>query len=215
VIAVAAAVRLLGLLIGLAALGLQVSLTIPQALENGRSLPEALVFFFSYFTILTNILAVFCYAALLSRGESGVLRFFRDPRVVSGVLVYIIIVGLIYFTILRHTWTPEGLWKIADESLHYVAPVFFALHWLFFLRKGETGAWQLLLWQIFPLAYLAYVMTRGALTGTYPYPFIDAAALGYPTAIRNIAMMIGFFVLMSALVITLDKLFARARLKVA
>jgi hypothetical protein len=211
----AKAVRLLGLLVGLAALILQASLTIPDAIAKGRTPIEAVIFFFSYFTILTNILAVLGYAALLSRRDNSLVRFFRDPRTHQGITVYIVIVGLVYFTILRHTWNPQGLWKSADECLHYVAPVLFTLHWLFFMRKGVSTYWQVLRWLIFPLAYLAYVLARGALTGTYPYPFLDAGALGYPVALKNIALLIGFASLFSVLIVALDRLLGRVRLKVA
>ena len=37
--------------------------------------------------------------------------------------------------------------------------------------------WQLLVIQIFPLAYLAYALVRGT-AGWYPYPFLNPANVG-------------------------------------
>ena len=36
-----------------------------------------------------------------------------------------------------------------------------------------------LVWVVFPMAYLAYSLVRGAITGWYPYPFLDPREHGY------------------------------------
>ncbi len=36
----------------------------------------------------------------------------------------------------------------------------------------------MLLCQVFPLVYLAYVMTRGGVISWYPYPFLNPALVG-------------------------------------
>ena len=51
---------------------------------------------------------------------------------------------------------------------------------------------------------IAYAMARGAITGFYPYPFIDVPALGIARVIVNaLAILAGFFaiaILLSLLV---------------
>lgn len=58
--------QIAGLVIGLAALVLQICITIPAS--AGRSFVSSLVFYLSFFAILTNIGAVIVHASLLSPG---------------------------------------------------------------------------------------------------------------------------------------------------
>jgi hypothetical protein len=44
-------------------------------------------------------------------------------------------------------------------------------------------------WLVYPLCYLAYALARGATTGWYPYPFLDAGKLGYLPVLLNAAMI--------------------------
>jgi len=36
-----------------------------------------------------------------------------------------------------------------------------------------------LVWLVYPVAYLAYSLVRGAIVDWYPYPFLDAGEKGY------------------------------------
>lgn len=207
--------RGLGLLIGLFGLILQGWLSIPAAMANGMSLPAALVYFFSFFTIQVNILAVLAYAGALWPGSGVLASVFASPRVQSAILTYSLIVALVYVAVLRHLWNPQGWLRVADETLHYAAPGYFALHWALFVEKGRTGIDCIRPWLRYPLIYLIYVLARGAYTGMYPYGFLEIPAIGYVPALRNIALMIGLFILVSALVIIADRLIARTRAKAA
>lgn len=44
---------------------------------------------------------------------------------------------------------------------------------------------------MYPLAYLAFSLTRGALVGWYPYPFLDPRPNGYLT-VAVISLIIAF-----------------------
>ncbi|MEZ5420482.1 MAG: Pr6Pr family membrane protein [Vicinamibacterales bacterium] len=46
-------------------------------------------------------------------------------------------------------------------------------------------------WLAYPVAYLAYALTRGSVDGWYPYFFIDVAAIGYGRALTNAALLSG------------------------
>jgi hypothetical protein len=43
----------------------------------------------------------------------------------------------------------------------------------------------LLLALVWPALYIGWTLVHGAASSWYPYPFIDVADLGYPTALRN------------------------------
>jgi hypothetical protein len=48
----------------------------------------------------------------------------------------------------------------------------------------------------FPFFYAVYVMIRGAISGDYPYPIIDAGKLGYPVALLNTAIIFSLLVIL-------------------
>lgn len=56
----------IGFIIAAAALLLQFGLTLTARLETGDNIVGALVFFFSFFTILTNLMVVAVYLSVLT-----------------------------------------------------------------------------------------------------------------------------------------------------
>lgn len=194
----------IGLLLGLAGLILQFALTIPAALAAGRSLPGALVFFFSFFTILTNIAVVLVYAAAILRGNR--LAFFARPSVRAGVAVAITVVSIVYVTILARLWTPQGLFFVADATLHYVTPVLYVIWWLVAGRDGSVRLANLPFWLVYPLAYLAYALARAPIAGEVPYPFLDYMAKGWPSVLTASVMMFALFVAVGVVAVMLDRL---------
>jgi hypothetical protein len=169
------------------------------------TVPGTIVQFFSYFTILTNIIVALCYTFLLmDRGEEK-QRFWASPKTQAGVAVYILVVGIVYNTVLRFLWAPTGMQKIIDELLHTAAPACFLLYWILFAPKDGLK-WRFALdWMLFPLVYLVYVMIRGAITDMYPYPFLDAYNHGYPKVITSSLVILGLYLFLSLLIITIAK----------
>jgi hypothetical protein len=52
-----------------------------------------------------------------------------------------------------------------------------------------------------PAAYAAYALLRGSLTGFWPYPFLDADALGWPEVMWNAAALVAAFAALGAALI--------------
>lgn len=200
----------LGLLIGLLALVLQAWLTIPSSMAAGRSLAASWVFYFSYFTILTNLLVVVIYAAQILPNVAA-LGVFRQAGVVGFGLPAILLVMAVFHFLLAPLGTPEGAWWVAERTLHYVTPVLFALWWALFAADGTLRYDLLARWLIAPIIYAVYGMSRGALTGEYPYHVINADELGYAQAFANIALLIVAFVCLGAVTIFVDALLGRLR----
>ena len=185
-------------LIAWSALAMQLWLMVHGSAQPLRSLTD----FVSFFTIDTNIIV----ATVVTMGVVG-RRASASAR--GAAATYIAIVGIIYAVLLKNLWNPTGLQKIADVMLHDIVPVLYVMHWLVFgprgaLRFGLAGRWL-----VFPLAYFAYTLVRGALIGWYPYPFVDVSRLGYLRVIINAAGLIVFFLLMAAAVIAIDRWLAR------
>jgi hypothetical protein len=173
--------------------------------SSGASLLGGLVNFFSFFTVLTNTLAVVVLSYALVKRDSAAKRFFLAPKVSSGIAVSIAVVGLAYSLLLRHLWQPEGFQFIADELLHDVMPVLFLIYWWRCVPKGTLQLKHIGAWVVYPLVYFAYVLLRGHLLGQYQYPFIDVDSLGYPHVFVNAGGILVGFVLIALAVVGLDK----------
>lgn len=156
--------------------------------------------YLGYFTILTNVLVAAALLVPLVAPASAPGQFFARPGVATTLAVSITVVGLAYFFLLRKVWDPQGWQLVADVALHYVTPVLFIVYWWVAVPKSELRWTDLPKWTLYPVAYMMYVLVRGALTGLYPYHFIDVKALGYGQALVNaLGVLIGFVVVAAIL----------------
>lgn len=199
----------IGLLVGVAALLIQVSLSIPARLAQGRDLLDALIWFFTYFTILTNIMLVLIYLSELY--EARWLAWWRSPVTRGMMAGSIALVMGFYHFVLAATWSPEGWFLLADVLLHYATPIIYLLWWLVLQPKGALGfrdmGWMLLP----PLVWLGWTMARGALVNEYPYPVLEAQRLGYGQVAVNIGAILLILLVLFALVVMIDRLAGRRR----
>lgn len=189
------------------ALALQFNLVVDRFTLAGLPFAEGVVRFASFFTVTTNTLAaVLLSFALIRRGEHS-----PSPPVMAAAAIYMVIVAIIYHLLLRKTWTPQGPQLVADIGLHYVMPAAMAVYWGVYVPKGETRWAHAVWWQIYPLAYFVFSLLEGLRVNWYPYPFIDVNALGYERVLINAVALIVFFIVMSGLMIALDRLLGRRR----
>ena len=102
---------------------LAVLLQLYVILENRvMSIPQTLIKFFSYFTIITNIMVAICFITLSVQATSKWGKFFSKPQTATAINVYILVVGLVYNLVLRWLWSPKGLQLVADNLLHVECP---------------------------------------------------------------------------------------------
>lgn len=142
--------------------------------------------FWSYFTIQSNVLT-FLSVLPLVRDPGFDARWWRPLRLTA--LLGIVVTGLVYAVVLAPIDHPVGLGVWTNAGLHYVAPVGSLLLWLV-LGPRPRVSWTTVGWAMaWPLAWIAYTLAHGAVSGWYPYPFLDVAELGYPTALRNLALV--------------------------
>lgn len=200
--------QLLGLAAGAAALAVQFLITVPSAMAAGRGLPGAVVFYFSFFTILTNLLAVFVHASGVFPGS---LRFFAAPRVRAGVVVAMVVVCLVYALVLARLWQPQGLFLLCDILLHYVAPAIMVAWWLVDGRDGSTRFRDIPYWLAYPIVYAVYVFVRAPLAGEVPYPFLDVSTNGTTGVAVAVLLMTGLFAVVSTLLVLADRLLSANR----
>ncbi|PIB41601.1 hypothetical protein AOA57_27165 [Pseudomonas sp. 2588-5] len=198
-------------LAGWVGLAIQQYLIFYSRWSTGASLLGGLINFFSFFTVLTNTLAVVVLSYALVERESAAKRFFLAPSISSGIATSIVVVSLAYNLLLRHLWTPSGFQFIADELLHDVMPVLFLIYWWRCVPKGSLRLKHIGAWVIYPLVYFAYALLRGDLLGQYQYPFIDVSTLGYPQVFVNAGGILAGFVVIALAVVGMDRYLERAR----
>ncbi len=163
------------------------------------SVEETLVRYFSFFTVLTNILVALCFTFMLFRPLSKWGMFFSRSTVSIAIAIYITVVGLVYNIVLRPLWNPEGLQMIVDELLHSVIPVLYVVYWFVYLRKDHLQWKDIVYWLLYPLLYLIFILVRGSFSGFYPYPFVDVGKLGYHDVMINCGFVCITFLFFSVL----------------
>lgn len=199
-----APLAILGLVIGLFALVLQFAISIPASMEAGRSFVMSVVFYFSYFTILTNIVLVLVYASELF-GRAAWLAVFRQPIWRATAAAAITLVGTFYHIVLAPLWRPEGLFLVCDVLLHYVTPTLYVIWFAAFNRTATLSFARIPLMLVVPFLYLVYVMIRGAIIGEYPYAVFDAADLGYGQVAINAIGLVVILSILNAVAIAIDR----------
>lgn len=169
------------------------------------SLPQTIIKFASFFTILTNILVAVCFTSIALQPNKKWGKFFSRPQVASAITVYIFVVGLVYNTVLRWQWSPQGLQLVVDNLLHIITPVWFLVYWILFVPKVSLQYKDVWAWLIYPLVYCFYILVRGAITNMYPYFFVDASKYTYGQVFLNIAVLVFVFLGLLLLLIAIAK----------
>ena len=164
---------IVGLLRLAAGLTLVVALSfqIIEKVANNDMVPEE---YFSYFTIQSSMIA----SVALIVGGLMALRMPSDTvlytTVRMSVFAYAIVTAIVYNVLLRGI--PEGGFiesRWPGELMHVWIPLFIALDWLISPGRSALRWTGLRYVVIYPLAWLAFTMLRGAVTGWYPYPFLE------------------------------------------
>ena len=181
----------------LAGLAIQFYLTV-RTLNN-------FIFYISFFTILTNLLVAVAFTTRFAAPHTKMSNYFFKPSTLAAITLYIVVVGLVYNVVLRWLWQPRGLQLLADNLLHVVTPVLCLLYWLLFYLKSRLRWQGVFSWLWYPGIYLVYALIRGAVTNQYPYPFINAAEIGYPKTFINAVVMLAVFVGLGMLLVGITR----------
>lgn len=184
--------------------GLGIQLQASAAHHDG-SLGAALWAMLRFFTIIANLLLALQFGAIALGSARA-----AAPRLLGGMTLTILLVGAVYMLLLRglEDELNAGV-ALVGVLLHEATPALAALFWLAFARKGRLGRADPLRWTALPLAYLGYALARGAVEGTYPYPFIDVASIGWARTLANSAAIAAGFVAAGYALVGVDRLLAR------
>jgi hypothetical protein len=183
--------------------GLQYALTVHG--DSLAALGASSLKFFSFFTILTNILAAAALLVPLVAPRSWLGEYLSRPSVRTVIAGYLIMVGTVYYLLLRDLSHRQGFSLMLEQTLHYVTPPLFVIDWTLFVPKRGVD-WRVgYAALVFPLLYVVWALVHGVLTGWYPYPFLDVADLGYPRTLINVAGLIAIFLALEVALVAIGR----------
>ena len=132
----------------------------------------AILQFISFFTIQSNVIAA-VVMAIEAAGGLG-MRPSRRESLRGAVVLYLSITAIVYALLLsRLPIVKEIVHPWADPVLHYLVPLWVLIDWLLAPITSIITFRRAMLWLVYPLGYLFVSLIRGALTGWYPYPFLN------------------------------------------
>jgi hypothetical protein len=201
------AFRLVGATIALCGLILQFWLMTKY--PSSRGIGNTVMHFLSFFTIQTNILIVACLLLPALMPTSRASQLLSTPSLRIAVMSYSALVASIYFVVLRNIGHDYGLERLADRILHYVTPAMFFIDWLAWVPKGRVPWSSVARYLIYPALYAVWMLLYGAVTGWYPYPFVNAARLGVAQLVGNLVALTCTVILMPVIFLALDRVLAK------
>ncbi|MEV5019059.1 Pr6Pr family membrane protein [Streptomyces sp. NPDC053780] len=169
----------------------------------------------SHFTIQSGLLLAL---VMIASARCAWSAHHPLPGAVTGAaLLYVAAAGLVHHLLLTNAASPfvapdgtgAGWQTAATHILHTAVPVAAALDWLLLTVPGRLHLRQAPTWLLYPLAYLAFTLSRGELLlpGTqdrYLYPFLDVDQHGFKGVLGN-ALLVGLALYaLAVLLITLD-----------
>jgi hypothetical protein len=178
--------------------------------QKTASTLETLIRFFSFFTILTNIIVAIYFSLILFYKNEN-LRSITRPGILTAMTIYIFMVGSVYQVALRHVWNPEGIQLIVDELLHSIIPALVIIFWTLYENKQAVKYSQIPKWAIYPISYLLYILIRGSFSNFYPYPFVNVNEIGLTKALINSAILLLIFLFFATMFVFIGRFFSKKR----
>lgn len=155
-----------------------------------------------FFTLWTNTVLTVHLLAITKGWRVSASRL-------AGLLLSIVMVGAVYHLVLAGLWNPQGIAWWTQQGLHTAMPLGFLAWWLAFAPK-DVAVKDIPVWLLWPLSYCGFALIRGAATGFWPYPFLNADAIGWPRVALNCGVLLVIFAALGlAIVLIARRLQAR------
>jgi hypothetical protein len=161
--------------------------------------------FFSFFTIQSNIAAAatLLLTALVRQDERS--KTFDAVR--GAATFYIAITGAVFALLLSgHQEDLDTDVALVNFVVHFLTPLVLVVDWFLDPPRHRIGTRIAVLWLTYPVAWFAYTLIRGSVTGWYPYPFVDVNRHGYATVLLLAVMFTVVFAAFAALFSWLTRL---------
>lgn len=170
--------------------------------------------YFAFFTIQTSLMdvVVLLVGAWLCWSADRDTRLFTIVRLC--IVAFAVVTCVVYNVLLRDVPGEPGYdWPIwPNEVLHVWAPILLVLDWLFAPGRAvirvRTALWVL----VYPLAWVAFSLVRGVLTGWWPYPFLNpTGSAGWGGVVTYIVGIALFFYVNAVVFATIARVWERTR----
>ncbi len=150
----------------------------------------------SYFTEWSNVVVAVAFSLLAHRPD-------RDTTIrrvlLLDALLMITITAIVYAVLLSPAITLTGWARLTNPWQHIVVPVVTLLVWLVFGPRGFIHGCGLVASLTIPVAWIGFMLVRGAIDHTYPYGFTNVGELGYPKVLALLGVLVGFGLAIGAL----------------
>jgi hypothetical protein len=128
--------------------------------------------FFSYFTVLSNLLLTVTFVALAIR--PALARHAPVLTLRGMATIGIVVTGLVYAVLLAPASADVDVsLRWVDFVVHTLSPIVGLADWLIDPPRRQISRATMASWLAYPVLWLVYTMIRGSVADWYPYPFLD------------------------------------------
>jgi len=203
------------MLTGLAGLAINASSMFPSMMTVSatnpvaRSFPDVFLYFWTYFTHLTNLGLILVYVSELSGWRW--LGWFRQPRTQALMAGFITLVMVFYHFMLAPFYKLEGALALGSYLLHYATPIAYLVWWTLFAAHGSLKFRDIPIMWVPGLVYVAWVLVRGLWAREYPYDILNPDKMGYGGVAIGVGIIFVAVTLFCAVLVWLDGILGRRR----
>lgn len=180
----------------------------------------SIVSMISYYTIQSNIICLISYIYFVYIEIRKKTKGDRYYIIKGAITIAILITGIIYrFALIPNNFQMDVSNTISSKDIsniivHTISPVMVLLDYILFDEKGHLKLYYSLCWLFIPIGYGIYVYIYGGLGGKFysiggserfAYFFLDYTQIGIKKVIAFDFGIIGFVLLISVLLVCLDK----------
>jgi hypothetical protein len=121
-----------------------------------------------------------------------------------------IVVGVVFTLLLSGTDVDTAIpW--VNTVVHQLMPMVMVADWLLDPPAQILSLRQGVAWLSFPLVWILYTLVRGAITGRYPYPFLDPANGGFASVAAYSETILVLLAVVCAVVVWLGNVRSNSR----
>jgi hypothetical protein len=166
-----------------------------------------------FFTIDSSLFVLILFTIkLLSGKKAGWIS--ENPVLTGAVTINILVTGIVFILMLRSFESTFGPVLYAGNiMLHYILPLLCLTYFMIYTKDEKILYRDIFYWTIFPVVYFLVTILRGAYTGMYPYPFIDARVLGYSKVFLNSLFILTFIIILSFVLVSVKKLKSKLNIR--
>jgi len=152
-----------------------------------------------YFTIWGNLAAAIL---MLHLARGGYVR----ADIMAALSTALVIIAVVYWALLSGYHNPIGFDRVTNQFHHTIVPAATIGWWMAFSDKVASIPRALATIMAGPLIYTAFALVVGAVSGFYPYFFLDRSMLSWGEIALYQAGLAAFFAMTGAALIAVKRL---------